>query len=102
MSGGIGGVKKTERGDSPAVHSGRFNRKFNTRRKNIERWHNIVMRLSEFGGLITDYDGMTPEDVRAMRAVHRKLWECSVLAKERLKEAEDIDGFLRKNVQIQG
>ena len=80
----------------------RFNRKFNTRRKRMERWHNIFMRLSDFGGFITDYDGMTPEDVRAMIAIHRKLYECSVMAKERLKEAEEIDGVLRKNVQVQG
>ncbi|MBQ3447263.1 MAG: hypothetical protein IJG37_06455 [Synergistaceae bacterium] len=78
----------------------RFNRKFNARRKRMERWHSIVMRLSDFEGLINSYDGMTPEEVRAMRAIHRKLYECSVVAKERLKEAEDIDGFLRKNVQI--
>ena len=78
----------------------RFNRKFNARRKRMERWHSIVMRLSDFEGLINSYDGMTPEEVRAMRAIHRKLYECSVVAKERLKEAEDIVGFLRKNVQI--
>ena len=76
----------------------KFNRKFNARRKRIERWHNIAMRLSDFGGFITDYDGMTPEDVRAMICIHRKLYECCVIAREHLREAEDIDGFLRKNV----
>ena len=57
----------------------------------MERWHSIVMRLSEFDGLINSYDGMTPEEVHAMRVIHRKLHECSVLACEYLKEAEKIE-----------
>ena len=73
----------------------RFNRKFNARRKRIERWHNIVARLSGFERLITDYDGMTPDDVRAMIGIHRKLYECCVIAREHLKEAENFDRFLR-------
>ena len=80
----------------------RYNRKFNARRKRLERWYGIVMRLSDFEGLINSYDGMTPEEVYAMRMIHRKLYECSVIAKERLKEADDIDCFLRKNVQTRG
>ena len=73
----------------------RFNRKFNARRKRIERWHNIGERLSGFESLITDYDGMTPDDVRAMIGIHKKLYECCVIAREHLKEAENFDGFLR-------
>lgn len=73
----------------------RFNRKFNARRKNMERWHNILMRLSGFEGLVNSYDGASPDDVRTMKVIHRKLYECSVMAKDRLKEVENIDGFLR-------
>lgn len=68
----------------------KYNRKFNTRRKRMERWHDIVMRLSDFEGLINSYDGMTPEEVRVMRAIHGKLYECSVLAGEYLKKAKKI------------
>ena len=68
----------------------KYNRKFNARRKRMERWYGIVMRLSEFEGLINSYDGMSPEEVRAMRAIHKKLYECSVLAGEYLREAEKI------------
>ncbi len=74
----------------------RFNRKFNTRRKRIERWHNIVMKLSEFEGFVNNYDGATPGEVRTLRAIHRKLYECQTIAKECLKEAENIDSFLRR------
>lgn len=73
----------------------KFNRKFNTQRKRLERWHDIVMRLSGFEGLINCYDGASPDDVRTMKVIHRKLYECSVMAKDRLKEVENIDGFLR-------
>ena len=79
----------------------KFNRRFNSRRKRIERWHNILTGLISFEGLINDYDGVTPADVRAMKDIHRKLYECSVTAKRQLKEAEQIDGFLRKNVLVQ-
>ena len=68
----------------------KYNRKFNARRKRMERWHGIVMRLSEFEGLINSYDGMSPEEVCAMRAIHKKLYECSALAGKYLREAEKI------------
>ena len=66
----------------------KFNRKFNTQRKRLERWHDIVMRLSGFEGLINCYDGASPEEIRTMKAIHAKLYECSVLAKGQLKEAK--------------
>lgn len=65
-------------------------RQYNNQRKRHERWYSIVMKLSGFEGLINSYDGVTPEELRAMRKIHRKLYECSVLAKEWLKEAESI------------
>ena len=74
----------------------KYNHKFNVQRKRIERWNSILMRLSEFEGLINSYDGMSPEEVRAMSDIHKKLYESSVIAKERLKEAENIDSFLRR------
>lgn len=72
-----------------------INRKINTQRKRQERWHTIWMRLSGFEGLINDYNGASPEEIRTMRTIHSKLYECSVLAKEHLKEAENYDRFLR-------
>ena len=68
----------------------KYNRKFNARRKRMERWHNIFMRLADFECFINCYDGMTPEEVRAMREIHKKLYECSVLAGEYLREAGNI------------
>lgn len=73
----------------------RSNRKFNTRRISIERWHNIVMKLSEFEGLVNNYDGASPDEIQTLRAIHIKLYECQVTAKEHLREAENIDRFLR-------
>ncbi len=73
----------------------RFNRKFNTKLKSIERWHNIVMKLCEFEGLVNKYDGASPDEARTLKAIHKKLYECQRRAKEHLKEAENIDRFLR-------
>ena len=66
----------------------RRNRKFNTRRKRIERWHNIVMKLSEFEGLVNNYDGASPGEIRTLKAIHKKLYECQTVAKEHLKEVQ--------------
>lgn len=74
----------------------RFNRKFNTKLKSIERWHNILMKLCEFEGLVNNYDGASPDEVRTLKFIHRKLYECQHRAKEHLKEAENIDNFLRR------
>ena len=74
----------------------KFNRKFNTRRKRIECWYNIVMKLSEFEGLVNNYDGASPEEVRTLKAIHNKLYECQTVAREHLREAENIDKFLRR------
>ena len=86
---------KRVKGSMPVSPDRRFNRKFNTRRKSIERWHNIVMKLSEFEGLVNNYDGASPEEIRTLKAIHRKLYECQTVAKEHLREAENIDEFLR-------
>ena len=86
---------KRVNGSMPVSPDRKFNRKFNTRRKSIERWHNIVMKLSEFEGLVNNYDGASPEEVRTLKAIHKKLYECQRSAKEYLREAENIDKFLR-------
>ena len=86
---------KRVNGSMPVSPDRKFNRKFNTRRKRIERWRNIVNKLSEFEGLINNYDGASPDEVRILRVIHKGLYEFQVMAKERLREAENIDGFLR-------
>ena len=65
----------------------KINRKFNTMRKRIERWHNIMEKLAEFEPLVHSLDGASPEEVQAIRMIHRKLYESSIVAKEQLKEA---------------
>ena len=87
---------KRVNGSMPVLPDRKFNRKFNARRKSIERWHNIVMKLSEFEGLVNNYDGASPEEVRTLKAIHKKLHECQTVAKEHLREAGDIGNFLRR------
>jgi len=65
----------------------RYNRKFNAWRKRFERWYVIKSRLSEFEGIVNDYNGATPEDVKVLREIHRKLYECQQMANERLKDS---------------
>ncbi len=65
----------------------KFNRKFNAKRKRVERWHNITVMLAGFEGVINFYyDGASPEEVRTLKVIHGKLYECSVMAKKLLEE----------------
>ncbi len=74
----------------------RYNRKFNAWRKRFERWYVIKSRISEFEGIVNDYDGATPEDVKVLKEIHRKLYECQQIANERLKDSfrQDKRGVL--------
>lgn len=70
------------------VKQGKFNRKFNARRKSLERWQEILSLLAGFEGVITSYDGASPNEICALKAIHRKLYECKQMAKKHLKEAD--------------
>ncbi|MBR1658124.1 MAG: hypothetical protein IJ697_06635 [Synergistaceae bacterium] len=73
----------------------KFNRRFNSRRKSIERWYAIVSKFAEFESIVTFYDGASPDEIRTLRAIHKKLYDCCITAKKFLKEAEDIAGIFR-------
>ena len=66
----------------------KYNRKFNTLRKRFERWYVIKSRISEFEGIVNNYDGASPEEVRTLKVIHSKLYECQLMANEWLKESE--------------
>ena len=63
----------------------KFNRKFNARLKSLERWYNLISKLYEFEGLINFYDGASSEEVKTLKLMHKKLYECCVIAKEHLR-----------------
>ena len=67
----------------------KYNRKFNSRIKRLNRWNDILMRLSAFEGLSNSFDGLTPHDVLALRFIHRKLLECQNIAKSHLQEVRN-------------
>ena len=71
----------------------KFNRKFITRYKRFERWHNISCKLSELSSLIRPFDGATPDDVQAMKEIHARILECRVIASEYLEETRINDIF---------
>ncbi len=64
----------------------KFNRKFNAKRKRIERWHNITVMLAGFEGVINNYDSASPEEIKTMKSIHKKLYECCVMAKEYFRQ----------------
>ncbi len=76
----------------------KFNRKFNARCRRYNRWNRIVMKLAEFEGLVNNYDSASPDEVRALREIHKKLYECQKTAKyyeEELRPYEYQNEILR-------
>ncbi len=60
----------------------KFNRKFNSRIRRYERWLRIVGKLNEFEGLINNYDCASPDEVHALKEIHRRLYDCYLMAKD--------------------
>ena len=73
----------------------KFNRKFNARCRRYERWHRIVRKLSEFEGLINNYESASPDEVRTLKEIHRKLYECQTAAKRYEEELRPYDRISR-------
>ena len=59
----------------------KYNKKFNSKVKRLNKWQEFLARLSGFEGLVNSYDGLSPDDVHALRIIHRKLYECQDIAK---------------------
>ena len=71
----------------------KFNRRFNTKCRRYERWLRIVRKLSEFEGLINNYDSASPDEVHVLRKIHSFLYECQTAAKrfeEELRPYEQV------------
>lgn len=73
----------------------KFNRKFNARMRRYERWNRIVQKLNEFEGLINNYDSASPDEVHALKEIHRRLYECWQTAKHFEEELRPYEGFSR-------
>ena len=73
----------------------KFNRKFNARMRRYERWNRIVQKLNEFEGLINNYDSASPDEVHALKEIHRKLYECFDSAKFFEEELRPYEHFHR-------
>lgn len=73
----------------------KFNRRFNTKCRRYERWHRIVGKLNEFQGLINSYESASPEEIRVLREIHSKLYECLAAAKFFEEELRPYGQLLR-------
>ena len=73
----------------------KFNRKFRSRCIRYERWLLIAHKLSEFEGLINIYDCASPDEVHALKEIHRRLYECWQTAKQFEEELRPYERILR-------
>ena len=73
----------------------KFNRKFRSRCVRYERWLMIARKLSEFEGLINSYDFASPDEIHALKEIHRKLYECYLMAKDFEEELRPYEQILR-------
>ena len=70
------------RGKKHKIHSSPRTSDFNTRRKSMERWHNVLIKLSEFKGLVNNFDDASLDEIQTLKAIHEKTYECYAVAKE--------------------
>ena len=73
----------------------KFNRKFNARIRRYERWNRIIQKLNEFEGLINNYDSASPDEVHALKEIHRRLYECWQTAKDFEEELRPYERISR-------
>ena len=65
----------------------KFNKQFNSKIKRFNKWQDVLARLSAFEGLVNSFDGLSQNDVHALRQIHSKLLECQDIAKQHLISA---------------
>ncbi len=70
-----------------------FKEKYNGELSRVAFWHSMTTRLAEFESLVHHREHLRPEDVRALKEIHRALYECYKVAQEmqrrHRKELED-------------
>ena len=78
----------------------RFNRRFGAKCRRYERWHKIVMMLSEFEGLVNSYESASPDEVRALKEIHARLYECQTAAKRYEEELRPYEQLYSSHKRI--
>ena len=66
--------------------------KFNGELSRVAFWYAMTTRLAEFESLVHHRKHLRPEDVRALKEIHRALYDC-------YKVAQDMQGQHRKELE---
>ena len=66
----------------------KFNRIFNTKIKRLNKWQELILRLSAFEDILHSCDGLSPREVVSMKIIHKKLFEAYSIAKKRRNEVQ--------------
>ena len=69
--------------------------KFNGELSRVAFWHSMTTRLAEFESLVHHRKHLRPEDVRALKEIHRALYDC-------YKVAQDMQSRHRKELENAG
>ena len=56
-------------------------KQYNGALSRVAFWHSMTVRLAEFESLVHHREHLRPEDVRALREIHRALYDCYELSK---------------------
>ena len=67
----------------------KFNRRISNLCTRIAFWHHITANLANFDALLKAQGHLMPEDVKALKYLHKALAECYATAKERLSVNQD-------------
>ena len=62
------------------------NEKYNGELSRVAFWHAMTTRLAEFESLVHQREHLRPEDVRALKEIHRALYECYKVSQDMQSE----------------
>ena len=81
---------------------GSFTKRFNRAASRLAFWQAMTARLAEFDSLVRRREHLTPEDVKALRQIHRALYECYSQAKTQKRQHEEALERLREELSNEG
>ena len=70
-------------------------KQYNGALSRVAFWHSMTVRLAEFESLVHHREHLRPEDVRALREIHRALYDC-------YEKSKDMQSKHRKELENAG
>ena len=75
-----------------------FTKRFNKATSRFAFWQALTAKLADFDSLVRRREHLTPEDMTALREIHRALYDCYSKAKDQRTQHQETLERLRKEL----